>query len=652
MDPRSTADDPPASTADELLALHRAGALVGRYPDVRALLTDLPGPALARAGQWLARLDPDEVLRAHPDTPTVTVAVTGNATLGPLAAPLTGELARHGLLARTLISDFNGYLADLSDPASDVYSADPDLVLAVLDAAVVFDQVTVPWRPEDVRHAFDTTLSLLEKLVIRFGETARGALVLNTIPLPRASAAQLVDHRGRARLGAIWRAANERLLRLADVHPFVVVLDLDTLIAEGIPVTDARLAMYAKARLSPELLARYAREIGHLARHVTGRTKKVLAVDLDDTVWGGLVGEDGVEGIEVADSYRGEAFQAFQQTLRQLAAQGVLLAAVSKNDLEPVRAALREHPRITVRENDFVRVVANWRPKHENLAELATDLNVGADSVVFVDDSPYERGLVRRELSDVAVVAVDGEPAHHVERLLRDGWFDVLQLTAEDRARPARYQDELARKDFLHSFDSLNDYLNELDVRVLLARAEESEIPRISQLTLRTNQFNLTTQRLQPADVRALADHPNGYVLAVHASDRFGDNGIVGAVLAHRERTDDGAELRIDNFLLSCRVFARGIEQATLAALLRHARDIGATAVTGEYRRTAKNDKVREFYPRAGFVTVTDDGATATFRHKTTDRAEIAAPPEHVRLTVRLARTGEDQQGDDGHEQH
>jgi FkbH-like protein len=417
-----------------------------------------------------------------------------------------------------------------------------------------------------------------------------------------------------------------------------VVLDLDTLVTEGIQVSDPRLAVYARAHFSPDLLGRYAREVGHLARHLTGHTKKVLAVDLDDTVWGGLVGEDGVEGIEVADSYRGEAFRAFQNILRQLASQGVLLAAVSKNDLEPVRSALRDHPRITVRENDFVRVVANWRPKHENLAELAADLNLGADSIVFVDDSPYERGLVRRELSEVAVVAVDTEPAYHVERLLADGWFDVLELTTEDRARPSRYQDELVRKDFLHSFDSLGDYLRELDVQVLLARAEESEIGRVSQITLRTNQFNLATQRLQPADVRALADDPNGYVVAVHAGDRFGDNGIVGAVLARRTTAEHGVELRIDNFLLSCRVFARGIEQSALSALLSHAREIGATAVTGQYRKTAKNGKVREFYPRAGFSTVSDDGTTASFRFDLT-AADIAPPPEHVRLSVRLERT-------------
>jgi FkbH-like protein len=350
-------------------------------------------------------------------------------------------------------------------------------------------------------------------------------------------------------------------------------------------------------------------------------------VDLDGTVWGGVLGDDGIEGIEVADGYRGEAFQAFQKTLRQLASQGVLLTAVSKNDPEPVRAVLAEHPRIAVREDDFVRVVANWRPKHENLLELADALNLGVDSVVFVDDSPYERGLVRRELPDVAVVAVDEEPALHVDRLLADGWFTVPDLTADDVARPARYQEELGRRDFLSSFDSIQDYLRELDVRVRVARARPDELARVSQVTLRTNQFNLTTRRLQPADVRALAEDPDAYVLAVHTADRFGENGLVGVVLAHREAD----VLKLDNVLLSCRVFARGVEQATLSALLEHARATGASAVLGEYRATPKNGKVRDFLPGVGFTTTSDDGDTATFRH---DLIDIAPPPEHVGLTV------------------
>lgn len=617
---------------DPLLALHRDGTLAARYPEVRALLADRTGADLVRAGQLLARLGADAVLREHPDTPTVTVAVTGHGTLGPLIPPLTAELARHGLLLRATESTFDSYVFDLSDQDSALYAAGTDLVLCVLDPSVVFDEVPVPWRPADVERVLAEKLRLIEGLAIRFADNGGSALVLNTLPLPRRYTAQLVDHRSRARLGTVWRNANAKLLALTDEHPVVTVVDLDPLIAEGIPAVDPRLDVYAKAHLSPPLLASYAREVGHLARYKAGRTSKCLAVDLDNTIWGGILGDDGIDGIEVADSFRGEAFRSFQRVVKQLGAQGVLVTAVSKNDTELVREALRDHPGMTLRENDFVRVVANWQPKHDNLRGLAKTLNVNVDSFVFVDDSPYERDLVRRELPGVAVVAVDDEPALHVAALLKDGWFDVRELTAEDRTRTDKYRAEVARQDFLETFSSIEDYLRELDIQVRLAPPLPAEMPRVSQLTLRTNQFNLTTERLALSEVERRAAGPGTRVLAIHAQDRFGDNGLVGAIFLRRE----GSLVHVDNFLLSCRVFGRGIEQACLSAVLGHARDGGADGVVGTYRPTAKNRLVRDFYPQHGFTTLTDDDSSTTYRH---ELADIPPVPEHVRFTAALGDT-------------
>ncbi|MFG2911040.1 HAD-IIIC family phosphatase [Kitasatospora sp. NPDC048286] len=619
-----------------LRLLHEDGLLATEYPRVRELIAaiDQEGDAdgLRRAGNMLARVGADAVLDEHPQTPVVTVAITGHSTVSGLTGPLTAQLARHGVLLRPHVADFDSYVFDLSDPDSALYRARPDAVVCVLDASVVFDEVPTPWTPDDVELVLAEKLALFERLASVFAGAGRGTLVLNTLPLPRAWSAQLVGLRDRARLGAVWREANARLLRLMDAHPALTVLDLEPLVGADVPLRDARLGVYTKTQLSPELLAEYAREVAHLLRGATGRAKKCLVLDLDNTVWGGVLGDDGSEGIEVAGSYRGEAFRTLQKAAKQLASQGVLLAAVSKNDLEPVREVLRDHPEMTLREADFVRVIANWRPKHENLRELAADLNLGVDSFVFADDSPYECGLVSRELPEVAVLRLDEEAALHVEKVLRDGWFDVRDITTDDLKRPARYREELDRKDFLHSFTSLDDYLRELDVKVRLADADESEIARVSQLTLRTNQFNLTTQRLQPAEVTGLAADEDALVLTIRSSDRFGDNGVVGAVLAHR----DGTVLRIDNFLLSCRVFARGIEQACLSAVLSHARERGLSAVEGSFRPTAKNGKVKEFYPGNGFRPVaegTDGAGSTTFRH---DLAEIAETPEHIRLTLSL----------------
>ncbi|MGW4161942.1 HAD-IIIC family phosphatase [Streptomyces sp. NPDC004788] len=617
-------------TVESLSELHRAGRLAERYPDVAGLLARSPETELIRSGRLLARLDPEEVLAAHPAVPAPLVAVTGHGTLSALVPSLTVEFARHGLLARVRLSDFDRWVFDLVDPDSSLYEAGPALVLCVLDPSVVADELPAPWRVGDAERVLDAKLALVERAAEVFAASCPGGtLVLNTLPLPRELTAQLIDRRARARLGALWREANVRLLRLAEERPGVVTVDLDPLLAEGVAAWDVRQSVYAKAHLSEPLLAGYAREVGQLARQATGGGKKVLALDLDNTVWGGVLGEVGPEGIETGESHRGEAFRRFQRVAAQLGSQGVLLAVVSKNDEEPVVKTLREHPGLALREEDLVAVRANWAPKHDNLTALARELNVGVDSVVFVDDSSFECGLVRRELPGVAVVQVDEEPALHVPRLLAEGWFDVRELTDEDRARPARYRQEQARQDFLDGFDSLEGYLRELDVSVTVAPATPEQYARISQLTLRTNQFNLTTERLQPAEVRALAEDPDASVLAVSSADRFGDNGLVGAVLLRRA----GDAVHIDNFLLSCRVFSRGIENTVLSAVLREARERGAGQVLASYRRTAKNGKVADFYPRAGFAVVDADEDATAFRHGLDPLPE---PADHIRLTARF----------------
>ncbi|WP_328722901.1 HAD-IIIC family phosphatase [Streptomyces sp. NBC_00247] len=621
-------------TLADLTAAHRSGTLAERYPEVRRVLTGLADDELVRAGQLLSALDVERIGKDNPNAPQVRVSVTGNGTLSGLLAPLTAEFARHGLLLRPHFTDFGSYVPELSAPDSELWRASPDLVLCVLDHKAVLDEVPTPWHVTDVAKAIEAKVGLIRGLVDRFAAHGSGALVLNTLPLPQTVLAQLVDHRSRAQLGALWREANAALLRLVDAHPGLVVLDLDALLTEGILLTETRLSSYAKAHLSPALLARYARQVGHLARNVAGRSKKCLALDLDETVWGGILGECGPEGIEVADSYKGEAFRAFQKVAKQIGSQGVLLAAVSKNDIEPVRDTLRTHPGMTLREPDFVRVIANWRPKHDNLSDLAADLNIGVDSFVFVDDSPFECGLVRHELPEVAVVQVDTEPALHVERLLRDGWFDVVQVTDEDRARPATYRDELIRNDFLQSFDSLQDYLRELGVWVRLGPVEPGEAARAAQITLRTNQFNLTTERLQQADVSRLLADASATVLGIHSGDRFGANGLVGTVFLRRS----GSTVEIENFLLSCRVFARGIEQACLAEVLRQAAATGAHRVVGRYRPTAKNGKVADFYTRNGFTQVSQDDTGTVFGH---DLTGIPPTPEHIKLTTPAEGTAE-----------
>ncbi|MFG2648279.1 HAD-IIIC family phosphatase [Streptomyces sp. NPDC048436] len=609
-------------------------ALAEHYPQTLALLSGLDLPARASVGQLLARLDTESVLRHHPDLPVFTVAVTGHSTLMGLIAPLTGELARHGMLLRTRLCDYDGYLRDLADPGSDVYRADADLVLCVLDAESVFDELPLPWRVEDAEAALTARLAQLSALAGTYAAEGTGTLVLNTLPLLPRFTRQLVDWASRARLGAAWRTFNAGLLRLTELHANTVVLDLDPLVAAGGPLADPRLSTYAKARFSDETLTAYAAEIGHLVGALTGRTKKCLALDADGTLWDGVLGDDGPENIAVGGSFRGEAFGAFQRVIKQLGAQGVLLAVCSKNDREPLLTVLRDHPDMVLREGDFVDVTANWRPKDGNLLALAERVNLGTDSFVFADDSAFECGLVEAGVPGTAVIRLDDEPALHIDKLLADGWFDVREVTDEDRVRGARYRTEAARQEFHADAGSMDDYLAGLGVTVRFSPPGPLEVARVAQLSQRTNQFNLTTRRLQADDVRTALKDPAQLVLAIRCADRFGDNGLVGAVFAHL--ADDG--LHLDNFLLSCRVFARGIEQACLARLLTTARDEGLPAVHGRYRPTEKNHRMREFYTDNAFARSGGDEREPRFTHALD---AITPPPPHVALDADLTALAE-----------
>ncbi|MGW0748085.1 HAD-IIIC family phosphatase [Streptomyces sp. NPDC002587] len=623
---------------DRLRELRTRGLLEKEYDRVPALLADESGPGgaggagkppgadAAAAGRLLAGLDPDAVLAHHPRTPVVTVAVTGQSTVGHVVDPLRGELARHGLLLRAVLGEHGTYLRDLTGPGGELHGAAPDLTLCLLDAETVFGEIPAVWRAEDVEVAGDEVLRRCAGLADR----APGTLVLNTVPLPRAYSHQLLDHRSRALLGAVWREFNARLLRLTASAARLVVIDLEPLVGEGGPVTDPRLARYAKVQLGADLLAAYAREAAHLARALRGMTRKCLVLDLDNTLWDGVLGERGPDGVAAAGTLRGEAFGAFQKCVKQLGSQGVLLAVSSKNDEGPVRAALRGHPDLVLREEDFVRINANWEPKDGNLADIAHRLDIATDALVFADDSPAERAQVRFGAPGVAVVPLDEEPALHVTRLLADGWFDTLRLTDEDRARTGDYHRQRERRALHESSGSHEEFLRALGVRVELGPPRPHEFARLSQLTLRTNQFNLTGAGHQESELVPLAADPDRYLLlAARTADRFGDNGLVGAVLG----TFTDGELHLDNMWLSCRVLARGVEQACLAVLLGRARDLGLSAVTARYVPTARNHRVRDFYPSCGFTEVPSRAAgdgTVEFRH---DLARVPDVPGHVHVT-------------------
>jgi FkbH-like protein len=606
------------------------------------LLAELGEGELVRAGALLARVNPADVLAAHPGTPVLRIAVTARSTVHALLAPLAAEVARHGMLLDAVEGEYGGWLRELTDPGSALYAHRPDLVLCPLDPYGPWDRLGVPWRLTDVAAALDEEAEQLASLVAAFGKLradGRGTLVLNTVPLLRRFTQQLLDLGERAELGVLWREFNASVLRLADPGGGVAVLDLDPLLAEGHAADDPRLGTYAGAHLPEPLLAGYARDAAHLARALTGRGRKALVLDLDGTLWDGVLAEHGPDGITARGGRRGDAYRALQQTVRQLSAQGVLLAVASKNDAEQVRRTLRDHPDLVLREGDFAAVRADWGPKPQHLAAIAEELGIAVDALVFVDDSAFERGAVREALPGVATVALDDEPALHVERLLADGWFDAVRVTEEDRARPARYRSRAARSAERARALDYGAYLAGLGTVLALAPATTpADHDRVAQLTQRTNRFNLTGERLTPAEV-ARAARDGALVLTARVRDRHGDEGLTGAAIVTRA---PGTGWEVRNLLLSCRVLGRGIEDALVAWLLGHARASGATSVRAHYRAGRANTALAGFWTAYGFAPEPPESpvpGARTFHHDLA--APLPEPPAHVRLEWRSTAASE-----------
>ncbi|MGC4807722.1 HAD-IIIC family phosphatase [Micromonospora sp. DT233] len=615
----------------QLRRIRDAGRLVADFPQVCALVGALDEEHRSRAGRLLAGCDPAEVTAAHPPIPAVTVAVTGNGACAPLVAPLVAEFARHRLAVRVVGAAHGQYVADLADPQGPLLAARPELTVCLLDADVVADELGVGWTVDDCARVLDTVLDRITGLARQHDERTGATLVLHTVPLPAWLARQLVDHRSRARLGVVWRQFNAALLALAVDLRRCVVVDLDTCLTDGTPLDDPRLRAYARTGFSEPLFGRLAAEVGHVAKALRGHGRKCLVLDLDGTLWGGVLGDDGPEGIELGGTGRGAAFRRFQQVLAQLGRQGVLLAVCSKNDPQQVRAVLREHPDLLLRAEDLVAVAAGWGPKSEALAELARTLDIGVESLVLVDDSAFECGQVRHALPEVAVVPLDGEPARHPGRLLAEDWFATLRLTDDDHDRPHRYRAEARRRELRDGHDTLRDYLRELELRVEVARPHERELSRVAQLTQRANQFHLNTRRMDDDAVREHWRDPDAVLWVIRAADRFGDAGLVGAVFG---RHRPPGLLVLENMLLSCRVFGRDIETAALRAVLADARERGLTGVLGHYRPSPRNGRFADFYRRHGFAPVAPDDDVARFHH---DLTVLPEPVAHLRTTSHLA---------------
>ena len=338
-------------------------------------------------------------------------------------------------------------------------------------------------------------------------------------------------------------------------------------------------------------------QTARIIRSIYGKNKKGLVLDLDNTLWGGVIGDDGIDGIQLGELGDGPAFAALQHWLLELKRRGILLAVCSKNNDDTAREPFEKHPEMVLRLDDFAAFVANWENKAQNIQQIQKTLNIGMDSFVFLDDNPFERNLVREMLPDVTVPELPEDPAEVPAYLESLHLFEAVSFSEEDAARTAQYQAEASRTAAQAKFQSYDEYLKALDMKGEILPFDSFHFPRIAQLTQRSNQFNLRTQRYSESDVAAMAHDPDYFTRYMTLADRFGEHGLISVVICKKIADDT---LFIDTWLMSCRVLRRGVEECLFDAIVKMTADAGFRYLRAEYLPTAKNKMVEHFYETMG----------------------------------------------------
>jgi FkbH-like protein len=525
------------------------------------------------------------------------IGIAASFRADPLANYLIVEGARRGFQFAPWFTPYGQFELQCSTSESALFAERPDVVII---ATRLEDLAPSLWRDYEALSAAEAqelaggACARVERLITEVRRSSPASIVVFNFSEPlhggwgiRRSPARIVEY------------ANTRIERIAAETPGVVVYDFARLALEiGLTqLFDPRLDYVSRMPFGPAAQIAIAQGLARVVRALHVPPAKCLVVDLDNTLWGGVLGEVGLGGIALGNDYPGRVYRDFQAAVRAFRHRGTLLAIASKNNDIEAREVFEQHPDMVLRWEDFAAVQIHWKDKASSLRAIAEQLHIGLDALVFYDDSPVERAWVRNELPEVAVIEVPDDLLLRVAALEACEAFDQVAVSAEDRQRAALYEIDQKRELARSESASVGDFLSTLQIRVSVGLVDGDTLPRVAQLIQKTNQFNLTGRRYTEAELQAqLAAGAIGYW--IRASDRFGDYGLVGAAFA----LEDGPGIwRIDSFVMSCRILGRQVEMALLAAIARQVFDSGAVRLIGDFVASAKNAPARDFYLVQGF---------------------------------------------------
>ncbi len=557
----------------------------------------------------------------------IKIAVLSSFTVQGIKEVLSVKCSNLKISPEIYVAGYNQYNQELLNKGSEFYRFKPDLSFLILDTRSVLREIFFsPYQfgTKERKKYITEKINEITNLINLFIRNSTGKLILTSLLVPSYSPLGIVEEKTKFSLKDTVQHFNSELKNKFIRQDKVFIYDFNAFISRygENNVFDYKLYYLGDIKISPDYLPNFCEDLMAYIKVATSLTKKCIVLDLDDTLWGGIIGEDGFENIKLGPGPPGNAYYEFQRYLLSLFQRGIILAINSKNNPSDALRVIREHPYMVLREENFACLKINWQDKVTNMREIVQDLDIGLNSLVFIDDDPLNRELVKKFLPEVLVVDLPNDPSLLAKTLMDLNDFSTFQITEEDQKRGKMYTQQRQRQGFQIQFTNIEDFLKSLEMKVEIKKADSFTIPRISQLTLKTNQFNLTTKRYSEEDIKKFAASNNYLVYSVRVADKFGDNGITGVFIINKTTKE---EWLIDTFLLSCRIIGRNVEKALLGKIINLAKSAGAKRIFAQYIPTSKNKPCEKMYQDNEFL----EGKDNKFYFDTKNKFAV---PDYIKI--------------------
>lgn len=549
-------------------------------------------------------LNKSRKLLEHSSMKHCKIAFLSNFTINGLGETIRVFCNEHKIYTEVYTPSYNQYVQEILNKSSKLYEFKPDIIFLLITTEYFLgDFCDFPYRltNEERKEKVKQKFQELKNLILLLKQNTRSKIIINNFLLPIYSSRGILENKQDYGFRNSIIDLNNLLEELAkdDSQLFVFDINLFVMKKGHNSISDNKMSYLADMQLSPSAIIWLAEEYLAYIFPLMSLTKKCIILDLDNTLWGGIVGEEGISNIKLGPEKEGKPFYDFQKKLLELSERGILLAVNSKNNYDDAMQVIRNHPYMLLREDKFVSIKINWDDKVKNIREIANDLNIGIDSLVFIDDDRTNREFVREILPEVLVVDMPSDPCDYSRTLEELKIFNTFSITQEDLKKQEMYLFQRKRDELKSSVADLETFLKELKMEITITCVNDFNLPRASQLTQKTNQFNLTTKRYSEEDINRFIKEENYILRLIHVKDRFGDYGITGLAILKRI---DPQTLEIDTFLLSCRILGKNIEFAFLQELVNEAKKNNIQKVIAKFIPTSKNDPAATFLNEAGFI--------------------------------------------------